>query len=80
MPIKHKKQSELAAELHPHLSANLQHILSLASEKGESSWLSALPVKEHGFALYKAAFRDDLCLRYGWLPSDLSTNCLRPGF
>ena len=23
---------------------------------------------EHGFALHKAAFRDALCLCYGWLP------------
>jgi len=74
--IKHKKQSELAADLHSHLSANLQRTLSLASEKGASSWLSALPVEKHGFALHKAAFRDALCLCYGWLPSGLSTNCV----
>jgi len=38
--------------------------------------LSALPIEEHGFALHKAAFRDALCLRYGWLPSGLATNCV----
>ena len=43
--IKHKKQSELAAELHSHLLANFQRTLSL-------------------------------CLRYGWLPSGLATNCV----
>jgi len=75
LTIKHKKQSELAAELHFHLLANLQCTLSLASEKGVSSWLSTLPVEEHGSALHKVAFRDALCLHYGWLPSSLSTNC-----
>ena len=45
------------------------------------SWLihssiSALPVEEHGFALHKGAFHDALCLRYGWLPSGLPTQCV----
>jgi len=35
-----------------------------ASEKGASSWLSTLPIAEHGFALLKGAFRDALCMRY----------------
>jgi len=74
--IKHEKQGALAVELRSHLSSNLQRTVSLASEKGASSWLSALPVEEHGFALHKAAFRDALCLRYGWLPTGLATNCV----
>ena len=31
-------------------------MISLLSEKSASSWLSALPVEEHGFALHKGAF------------------------
>ena len=27
----------------------------LSSEKGASSWLSVLPIEEHGFALHKGA-------------------------
>ena len=34
-----------------------------------SSWLTALPVEEFGFALHKGAFRDALALRYGWSPN-----------
>ena len=30
----------------------LQRVLSLSSEKGASSWLSILPIEDHGFALY----------------------------
>jgi len=66
------KQSELT----PLLPANLRRIVSLSSEKGASSWLSVLPIEEHGFALHKGAFRDALCLRYGWLPSGLPARCV----
>ena len=38
----------------------------LASQKGSSSWLSALPLKTMGFCLNKKDFRDSLLLRYGW--------------
>ena len=34
-----------------------------------------LPIKEHGFCLHKEAFRDALCLRYGWKPNVLPTTC-----
>uniref|UniRef100_A0A1X7V2T7 Reverse transcriptase domain-containing protein n=1 Tax=Amphimedon queenslandica TaxID=400682 RepID=A0A1X7V2T7_AMPQE len=50
--------------------------LEAASESGASSWLTALPIKEHSFALHKGAFRDALCLRYGWTPLHLSSHCV----
>lgn len=53
----------------------LQLPLRLAAEKGASSWLTSLPIKSHGFALHKAAFRDAIALRYGWDPSHLPTEC-----
>ncbi len=39
------------------------------TEKGRStsSWITALPITEHGFMLHKGAFRDAFRLRYGWL-------------
>jgi len=45
--------------------------MELAEEKGSSSWLSALPIEEHGFCLHKGAFTDALALRYGWQPPRL---------
>jgi len=44
--------------------------------KGPLLGLSVLPIEEHGFALHKGAFRDALCLRYGWLPSGLPVKCV----
>ena len=52
-----------------------KHILSLAGEKGASSWLTVLPIKEFGFCLQRRHFFDALCLRYGWLPADLPVHC-----
>ena len=40
-----------------------------SSGKRASSWLTAIPVEEFGFALYKGAFRDAQALRYGWSPN-----------
>ena len=49
--------------------------MRISIEKGASSWLSTLPIQEHGFALHKGAFRDTLCLRYGWQPKHLPSHC-----
>ena len=51
-------------------------IVKIASEKGASSWLNALPIARHGFALHKSAFRDAICLRYGWQPPLLPSHCI----
>jgi len=49
--------------------------VDFASVKGASSWLTALPLQEHGFALHKSAFLDALALRYGWLPLRAPSLC-----
>ena len=54
---------------------SLRHAMTLAREKGASTWLTSLPLEEHGFSLHKGAFRDALALRYGWLPSNTPTSC-----
>ena len=46
-----------------------------ASKKGASSWLTALPIQEFGFCLHKQAFRDALCIRYGWQLERLPSHC-----
>ena len=57
-------EARTANDLKETLPTKLQKALTIRSEKGASSWLSALPITEHGFALHKGAFRDVLCLRY----------------
>ena len=54
------------------------HVRSMAlnSEQGASSWLSVLPISDHGFALHKGAFHDAMCLRYNWQRSNLPSHCV----
>ena len=64
------RQSQQAKTIHDRLSPQLRRQVELAREKGASSWLSVLPLDDHGFHLHKGAFRDAICLRYAWsLPS-----------
>ena len=65
-----------ANELEDKLPSNLRRAMTASKEKGASSWLSILPIAEHGFALHKGAFRDALCLRYGWRPPHLPSHCV----
>ena len=70
------RSEELAVSLHPLLPTELQRARELACLRGASSWLTALPLDEHGFSLHKGDFRDAVCLRYGWLLSHLPTECI----
>ena len=46
-----------------------------ASERGASTWLTVIPLAKYGFGLNKQAFRDAICLRYGWTPERLPSHC-----
>ena len=58
-----------------HLSLQLKRYVELAMEKGASSWLSVLPLDDHNFPLHKGAFKDAICLRYGWKLLNTPTKC-----
>ena len=47
-----------------HYIATLKKIVKIAQDKGASTWLTTLPIAEHGFDLHKGAFQDALCLGY----------------
>ena len=64
------------ATLYRQLPEQMQRAMNCASEKRASSWLSTLPIAEHGFALHKGAFKDALCLHYAWYPGYLPTKCV----
>ena len=50
--------------------------VELAQKTGDSTWLTALPIAEHGFVLHKGAFHDAICLRYRWRPPLLPSRCV----
>ena len=58
------------------LPSDRQRLMDVACEHGASIWLSALPLREHGFDLHKGSFRDALCIRYGWRPPLLPSVCV----
>ena len=70
-----KKSETAAATLREELDANMLKMMELAGEKGSSTWLTALPLEEHGFTLHKRAFHDAIALRYGWSPQNMPSTC-----
>ena len=62
-------------DIYNKLPVPLQRALNLATEKGSSTWLTALPLMEYSFTLHKGAFHDALALRYGWSPSEMPLKC-----
>ena len=57
------------------VDAKLHRLISAASEKGTSAWLSALPLQRLGYLLNKQEFRDSIALRYGWPIKDMPKHC-----
>ena len=55
----------------PKMKRNIEQL----SEPGASSWLSARPLKEHGFDLNKSEFQDALNLRYDKPLKNLPSKC-----
>ena len=78
--IWHKKQeliSQRVANVRKEvLDTPLLRAMDLASVPGSSSWLTTLPIEEHGFRLHKGAFVDALALCYGWAPLNIPSNCV----
>ena len=66
--MRHTLHCAEASQLKEQLPADLQRSMELASEKGASNWLFALPLEKYGFALHKDTFQDAVYLRYGWIP------------
>ena len=64
-----------ANSLRDELTPTLQKAIDLARERGSSSWLTSLPLKEHDFVFHKGIFVDALALRYGWIPSRTPSSC-----
>ena len=76
LSIKRQTLSDAHSSICASLPSNLKCCLELAGEKGASSWLTALPLERHGFALHKGAFHDAVALRYGWPPPHRPSHCV----
>ena len=50
--------------------------MDCSSGKGASNWLAVPPPEEMGFSQHKSAFRDALCLQFGWQPPHIPSNCV----
>ena len=71
-----QKITRNAKEVRGSLCQNHQAAIEQSCEDGASSWITAIPVTDFGFNLHKQAFRDALCLRYGWPLSRLPSHCV----
>ena len=70
-----KRNQQEADSIYQQLPDRLHKAVDLARVKGASTWLTVLPLTEHGFTLHKSAFHDALALRYGWTPSRMPSKC-----
>ena len=68
-------QDQQAKDIHAQLTPQLKRCVDLAIEKGSSSWLTALPLSDHGFFLHKGEFRDAISLRYDWELKNTPQTC-----
>ena len=71
----HKHQTQQAKCAYDHVLPRLKCHVNLVKEKGTSSWLSFLPLDDHGFSLHKSAVKDAICLCYGWKLQIAPTKC-----
>ena len=76
---KSRKKTCMSAEvatLKESLSVEMLRNISLASEKGDSMWLTCLLIEEFGFSLHWRAFLDTLALRHGWSLLNTPLSCV----
>ena len=65
-----------SAAVKNYLPESTKRAVDLAMEKGASSWLTAIPIKDLGFDQNKAQFWDAIKLRYDWEITDLTSVCV----
>ena len=73
---KYQSQIDAIQSVLARSSSTLRQTIEHCQDKGVSSWLSAIPIEQYGFALHKNEFTDALCLRYGWTPPHLPSHCV----
>lgn len=69
-----KQKKQRISKTKYHLLSNAQWS-SLKRRVHLPTWLTSLPIDDHGFALHKSAFRDALSLGYGWSLQNPPSHC-----
>ena len=72
---KNEKFKSLSDQIKAEVPEHIQRLLILSSEKGASTWLSSLPLRDYGFRLNKQQFEDAICLRYDLKLRDVPNKC-----
>eukprot|EP00116_Pleurobrachia_bachei_P011818 sb/3472080/ len=62
-------------ELRKQMSPNQLRLHEEHCKRGASTWLTSLPLSEHGFTLNKQEFRDSLALRYSFPIQGVPNKC-----
>ena len=58
------------------VSGKTLRAVDLTTQKGASSWLTVLPIRDMNFDLNKSEFRDAVKLRYGWDVPNMPSVCV----
>ena len=72
---KTKREDEKVNYVKSTLNPEKLKLYEAITEKGASSWLSAMPLKEHGFYLNKQLFWDSISMRFGLPIARLPAKC-----
>ena len=73
--LKIERTNQKRTNILNNLSDNKNYALELASKKGSTNWLNALPPSRYIFNLNKSEFRDEVYVRYGWEPTNIPLTC-----
>ena len=65
-----------SSKLEANLDSDTERAVTQAKEKGASSWLTVLPIEEHGFTLTNNEFRDAIHLHYNKTLKRMPNLCL----
>ena len=74
--VKNRYLKEKLDQVKGSVSAKTLRAVDLATQKGASSWLTVLPIRDMNFDLNKCEFRDAVKLRYDWDVPDMPSVCV----
>jgi hypothetical protein len=71
-----ERERESTKQIMENLPPEMHRAVSIAQEKGASSFLTSLPLERHGLSLSKTEFRDAIFMRYRWPLKNLPSTCI----